>query len=119
MVFHNSAHNRQPQPGAALLGRKIRQEQPLLDIARNSLAGVGDSQFDCVAAGHERSRDRDLFQHRVLHRLGGVIHQVRNRALDRLRIGHHRRQIVRQFRPHANAFQPAIEHDERAFNQVI
>src|SRR6266404_4388627 len=55
MVFHNSAHNSQTQPGATLLGGKVRQEQPFLNVARNSLPGVGDNQFDGIAAGHQRS----------------------------------------------------------------
>src|ERR1019366_3012974 len=55
MVFHNSAHNGQNQPRAALLGRKVRQEQPFLHIARNALSRVGDHQFDGIAAGHQRS----------------------------------------------------------------
>src|ERR1700674_1622250 len=40
MVFHNSAHNRQAQSGAALLGREVRQEQAFLNVARNPLPGV-------------------------------------------------------------------------------
>src|SRR5271169_3288970 len=42
MVLHNSVHNRQTQPRAALLGREVGQEQPLFNLARNSLPGVGD-----------------------------------------------------------------------------
>ncbi len=54
VVFHNSAHNGQAQPRAALLGGKVRQEQSFLNVARDSLPGVGDNQFDGIAAGHQR-----------------------------------------------------------------
>src|SRR6266852_7746242 len=54
MVFYDSAYNRQPKPGAALLGRKVRQEQSFLQVARDSLPSVGDNQFHGITAGNQR-----------------------------------------------------------------
>ena len=52
MVFHDPTHNRKTQSGSALLGREIRQEEPFLHFSGNAVPGVGNHQFDDVAARH-------------------------------------------------------------------
>src|ERR1700688_3484702 len=67
MIFHNPAHDGQAQSGASLLGREVGQEKSFLHIARNSLPGVGDDQFDGLATGDERGRNRNLPYDCILH----------------------------------------------------
>ena len=50
MIFDNSADNGEAQSSAAFLGREIRQEKFFLKFAGHAVAGVGDGNFNGVAA---------------------------------------------------------------------
>src|SRR5690348_9733566 len=52
MIFHNPAYDCQAQPGAAFLGREIGHEQALLGLLGDALPGIGNADFDSIAAGH-------------------------------------------------------------------
>src|SRR5581483_2604291 len=119
MVFHNPAYNRQAQARASFLGRKIWQEQPLLQLLCHPVAGVGDHDLDCLVAGHQRRRNLDLPQHRTLNRLCRIVYQVGQRSFDRFRVGHHLRQFRSQVGPHPDAVEPAVEHFQRALHDRV
>src|SRR5580693_3023569 len=60
MIFHDAAHNGQPQSRAPLLGGEVRQKEPLLQFLSDAVAGVGNAELDSIAAGDERSGDGDF-----------------------------------------------------------
>ena len=53
VIFHNPAHNRKAEPGAAFLGREVRQEQLLFKLPRDAMTGVCNSDFNRVAAADQ------------------------------------------------------------------
>src|SRR5438105_2357599 len=76
MVFDYPTHNRQPQAGAAALGRKIRQEELFFQLWGDSGTSVRHDNFDGILALDQRRGDGDL-AHQALRRcLSGVVHQV-------------------------------------------
>jgi hypothetical protein len=83
------------EPGAALLGRKIRQKEPLAGLRSQAVTGVGDYDLGHVVFA-EASLNRQLPQQAALHRFGGIVDQVGERALQRLGVGHHWRNVRRQ-----------------------
>src|SRR5579864_6398486 len=89
MIFDDAAHNRQAEARAALLSGEIRQEKPLLEFASDAVPGVGDGDLDGIASRHQGSRNFNFAHHRILRRLGRVVHQIGYGALDCLAVGHY------------------------------
>ena len=54
MLFDDAAYDGQAKAGAALSGGEIRQEEFFFQLASHAVAGVGDGDFDGVAAGYQR-----------------------------------------------------------------
>src|SRR5215469_7275392 len=69
MVLNDSAHNRQTQPGATLLGREVRQKEFFLQFLGDAVPRVGHQNLYRIAAGHQGRADLDLSRQRVGHRL--------------------------------------------------
>src|SRR5580658_6817137 len=53
VVFDDTVHDGKSKARAALLGGEVRQEQPLLQLPRNAVASIGDSDLHHVAAGDQ------------------------------------------------------------------
>src|SRR5580693_976327 len=68
VIFDDAADDGQAEPGPALLGRKIRQEEFFLELAGYAVARVGDGDLDRVAAGHQCRRNLNLTHHGILRR---------------------------------------------------
>src|ERR1039458_4079521 len=84
MLLDDPAYDRQSQAGPALSSGKIRKKKFFLQLATHAVPGVCDSDFDRVAAGHQRSRNMYLAHQGILHRFSRVVHQVRHCPLDGL-----------------------------------
>src|SRR5436190_4929332 len=53
MVFDDAVHDGQAQSRPSFLGGKVRQEEPFFQFLRNSVAGIGNCDFDGVTAGYQ------------------------------------------------------------------
>src|SRR5271166_1879493 len=53
MFFDDAAHDGQAETGPALSGGEIGQKKSLLQLAGHAMAGIGDGDLDCIAAGHQ------------------------------------------------------------------
>src|SRR5690349_11679434 len=73
MILDDPADNSQAQSGSPLLGGKVRQEETLLQFPGNTVASVGNGNFDGVPAGHERRGDLNFSDQRGLHGLCGIV----------------------------------------------
>ena len=96
MVFNDAADNGQTQARAALLGGEVRQEKSFFQFLSDSMAGIGDRDFDGIPAGHQRSGNLNFAHQRVLHGLGGIVYKIGQGALDGFGIGHNLRQVGSQ-----------------------
>src|ERR1700758_4137288 len=50
MILHNPAHDREAKPGTAPFRGEVRQEQLLLQFSRDAMTGIGNRDFNRVAA---------------------------------------------------------------------
>src|SRR5438270_6343826 len=110
MVLNDTADDSQPQPGSSFLSGEVWQKKPFLQFLCDAVAGIGDGDFYGISAGYQQGRDLNLTYQRALHSLSGVIYQIGQCALDRLRIRHHVGKIAGQECLYTNIFQPSIEH---------
>ncbi len=113
VVFgHDAAGDGQAQARAAVLGREMRQEEHVLILRGNSVAAVGDDDFDGFAIAVE-ARAQQQFLHRgAFHGFGGVVDQIDDHAAQQFAIGADRGQIRRQVRADQDAFEAALEHGQ-------
>ena len=111
MVLDDAAHNGESQSCAALLGGEVRQEELLFDCWRDAMARIGNGNLHRIAPPYQSGLNHNLLYHRLLHRLGCVVHEVGNGTPDGVGIGIDRRQIVGEELLHSYATQPPIEHE--------
>src|SRR5258708_353590 len=119
VIFYHPAHNRQTQPSAAFLGRKIRQKKSLLKFPCHAMARIGYGDFDRVAARHQCGRDLNFPYQRILHSIGGIVHKIGYRAFDRLFIGHYFRKVRCERFVQGDAIQPSIKHGKGDLDHFI
>src|SRR6516165_926672 len=80
MLGNNSSGDGQAQPGAALLGRKMRKEKLVLVLRRNPVASIRHCDFNRIGFGVEMGGDGDFAAGRVLERFCSVVNQVDDHA---------------------------------------
>ena len=74
VVFRDDAvGNREAQPGAAFLGRKMGQEQTLFIFGRDSVTAIGDLNLHGVAFYVHTRCDKQPPNRGTFHRFGGVV----------------------------------------------
>lgn len=76
MIFDDAADDGQAEPGAALLGGEIRQEEFFFELAGDAVSGVGHGDLDRVAGGNQCGRNLNLADEGILRGLGCVVDQV-------------------------------------------
>src|SRR5579863_7582034 len=57
MIFHDAVYDGEAEPGTALLSGEVGKKKSFLQLASHAMAGVGNSNFDGVAAGDQRGRN--------------------------------------------------------------
>src|SRR5947209_16549422 len=119
MVLDDTADDRQYKTGAAFLRGKVWQEELLFQFRRDSVAAIGDHNFDNIPAAQESSRNLNLAHESILHGFSGVIHEVGNRPFHSLGISHHSRQIGTEQSAHLDSVQAPIEHPESTFDDAV
>ena len=106
------------EPGAALLGGEVRQEETLAHLVGEAGAGVGDGEFD-HAAGQQRGADAQFAQQALLHGFGGVVDQVAQGALHGFGVGEDERKAGIQPLDQKDALKASGEERERVLNDGV
>ena len=119
MLLHDFRRNRQSQAGSAVLGGIKRQKQPLANLIRKAVAGVGDDYFHGAAILAERGLNPHHAQQASLHGFGRVVDQVGQGAANRLRIGQHNGQIGLQRALHGDALQASCKKRQRLVDYLV
>ena len=93
------------QAGAAILGRKVRQEETIFVLRRDAVAGVLHADFDDLRIAMRASGNHDLADRRSFQRFGGVVDQVDDHAAQEPAVGADGRQILGERRLQRDAIE--------------
>ena len=83
------------------------------------MAGIGDHNLYRIATFNEQCGDINLSHHGLLQRLGGVVDEIRDCSLHRVRIGEYYRQIRREVCLNCDSVEASAEQLQSAFNNRI
>src|ERR1700761_2095648 len=83
MLLYDLGGDGEPQPGAALFGREVGEEEALPHLVGETGAGVRYDEFDQPGV-EQTGGDAQLAEEALLHGLGGVVDQVGERAFEGL-----------------------------------
>ena len=96
-VFGDDARSdREAEAGAAVLRRKMRQEESVFVFGRDAVTGVLNADFDGLGVVVHAGRNCDFAERRGLERFGGVVDQVDDYAAEQAAIGADGRKILRK-----------------------
>src|SRR5579863_6426772 len=76
VIFNNAIHDGKAKPCSTLFRREVRQEQALLQLPRNSVAGVGNCDLHHIAARHQGGGNLNLTKDGILHCFRRVVYQI-------------------------------------------
>ncbi len=93
MLLDDLCGDGEAQPGAALFGGEIGQEETLAHLVVQAVAGIGDDDLRHGVPLDHPGFDRQLTQQTALHGLGRIVDQIGQSALHRLGIRQNRRNV--------------------------
>src|SRR5438132_13275562 len=67
MVFYDAIHDGQAQTRSSFLGGKVGEKKPLLQLLRDTVAGIGNCDLAGIATGYQPRGKLNLAQQRTLH----------------------------------------------------
>src|SRR5579862_5318866 len=120
IVLRNYAgSNGQAKSCSAILGGKMREEQPVLIFRRNSVAGVFHNNFKHFALNIGARAKRDLFGRRAIERIRGIVDQIYQHTAQKFRVALYLGKLVSEFGANGDVIEALVKNFERGFDNSV